>query len=368
MTDRHRVTAIGEATSLADRKRRAGQRLILGIPGLALDEETRRLIALIQPAGFCLFARNVAEPAQVLDLNRELAAQLDPYHPAIRTVDQEGGRVQRIREPAVRWPPMASVGEHNAADVGTAISRELRAMGFDLNFAPCADVHSNPANPVIGNRSFGTDPAAVGRAVAAFVTASQQEGIIACAKHFPGHGDTSVDSHLDLPVVEKEDRELRAVELVPFVAAVKAGVGSVMTSHVVYPAWDESWPATLSPTIVPRLLRKELGFDGVVFSDDLEMKALAGRFPLEEQVRRLTTAQVDVVLACESQQLQVDLFELLVRMQEVDPLHERAAIDSVQRVHALRERFYLRRPAAPPLSVLGRDVALADRIRARAEA
>jgi beta-N-acetylhexosaminidase len=363
---RHRVTAVGETTSLADRKRRAGQRMIVGIPGPALDDETRKLLRLIQPAGFCLFARNVVEPAQVLDLNRELAATCDPRNPAIRTVDQEGGRVQRIREPAVRWPPMAAVGARFAAEVGRAIARELRAMAFDLNFAPCADVHSNPANPVIGDRSFGTDPREVARAVAAFVTASQEEGIIACAKHFPGHGDTATDSHKDLPVVEKEDRALREVELPPFAAAVKAGVGTVMTSHVVYPAWDESLPATLSPHIVPRLLRDELGFEGVVFSDDLEMKALAGRFPLEDQLRRASDASVDVLLACESPTLQLAVFECLVRLQEEDAGQERAAIDAVARVHALRERFYLRRPPPPPLTVLGRDLALADRIHERA--
>jgi beta-N-acetylhexosaminidase len=260
---------------------------------------------------------------------------------------------------APRSPPA------HAAAVGRALARELRAMDFDLNFAPCADVHSNPANPVIGDRAFGSDPHQVAACVAAFIAASQSEGIIACAKHFPGHGDTAVDSHLDLPIVEKEARDLDGCELVPFRAAVAAGVGTVMTSHVVYPALDEAWPATLSSHIVPRLLRGDAGFDGVVFSDDLEMKALAGRWPLAVQLERATVATVDVFLACKDPILQAEAFELLVRQQEEDPALERLAIDAVRRVHALRERF-LRAPRPPvPWSEIGSHRALADAIRER---
>ncbi len=379
-TERLRVTAVGDATSLADRKRRAGQRLVIGVSGHTVTDDERRLIRDLRPAGFILFARNVAEPAQVRELNRELASLVDPGAPAIRTIDQEGGRVQRVRAPATAFPPMAAVGRADlptgppgaprsppthAAAVGRALARELRAMEFDLNFAPCADVHSNPANPVIGDRSFGSDPTHVAACVAAFIAASQAEGVVACAKHFPGHGDTAVDSHLDLPIVEKERRALEACEFVPFRAAVAAGVGSMMTSHVVYPALDEEWPATLSSRIVPQLLRDEAGFDGVVFSDDLEMKALAGRWPLAVQLERATVATVDIFLACKDPILQAEAFELLVRQQEEDPGLERLAIASVRRVHALRERFF-REPRPPvPWTEVGSHGALADAVRER---
>jgi beta-N-acetylhexosaminidase len=324
----------------------------------------------IRPAGFVTFARNVAEPAQVRELNRELLALSDPYVPALRCVDQEGGRVQRVRDPATEWPSMRVVGREGTrvAQVATAMAAELRAMHFDLDFAPVADVDSNPANPIIGDRSFGDRADEVARHVATFVTALQAGGIVACAKHFPGHGDTVQDSHETLPVVEQEERRLREVELPPFRAAVDAGVGTVMTSHVVYPAFDEDHPATLSPRIVPALLRREMRFEGVVFSDDLEMKAVAGRTSVEEQVRQATAASVDVLLACRDPELQHALFLALVHAQEEDPGFHRACEDAERRVVHLRERFLLDRPPPPPLSIVGSTEhrVMAELVRGRA--
>ena len=270
---RVRVEATGEATTLADHKVRAGQRLVIGFELPHVTDDLRKLVRELRPAGFVLFARNVVEPAQVRELNRELASLVDPRHPALLCVDQEGGRVQRVRDPATVWPPMKAVGRARdlTGSLAGALGTELRAMGFNLDFAPVADVDSNPANPVIGDRSFGERPEEVARHVAAFVRGLQASGVIACAKHFPGHGDTAVDSHLALPVVEREEPDLRRTELPPVRAAVEAGVGTVMSSHVVYPTWDEDLPATLSPRVIPRLLREELGYDGVVFSDDLEI-------------------------------------------------------------------------------------------------
>jgi beta-N-acetylhexosaminidase len=243
-------------------------------------------------------------------------------------------------------------------------------MRFNLNFAPVADVDSNPNNPVIGDRSFGRDPNEVAQHVVAFIEAHQQAGVIACAKHFPGHGDTSVDSHLDLPRVEREEPDLRQLELVPFSAAVAAGVGSVMTSHVVYPAWDEDWPATLTPRITRRILRDELGYDGVVFSDDMEMKAVMGRYSVSQQAQRGTQASVDVFLCCQQPALQFEMYRELVQAQEEDSSHQDEAIDSMARVHALRERFFLDQRPFPDLSVLGNHehVTLADQVRNRGDA
>jgi beta-N-acetylhexosaminidase len=371
------LSAVGEQTTLAERKRRAGQRLLIGLHGYAVSADLRRLVAELRPAGFVLFARNVAEPAQVRELNRELASLVDPAAPALLAVDQEGGRVQRVREPATRWPPMRAVGrahDHTAA-VATALGRELHAMGFNLNFAPVADVDSNPENPIIGDRAFDSDPDRVAAHVAAFVRAQQEAGVIACAKHFPGHGDTRTDSHLELPVVERPEPELRRVELPPFRAAVEAGVGTVMTAHVVFEAIDPGVPATLSSVIVPRWLRGELGFEGVVFSDDLEMKAVRGRYDADEQVLRATEASVDVLLCCDRVDVQVEVFEALVRAQEARPDQDRLARDAVNRVRALRERFLLGRPPAPDLSIVGCDAhrdlvhrVLADENRALAGA
>ena len=367
-----RVTAVGEQTSLADRKRRAGQRLILGFEGRAVTDDLRHLVAEVRPAGFILFQRNVESPEQVRELNRELASLVDPAAPAWLTVDQEGGREQRVRAPAPEWPPMRAVGAApgHTVEVSRALARELRAMGFNLNYAPVADVDSNPDNPVIGDRAFDRDPMRVAQHVVDFIGAHQAEGVVACAKHFPGHGDTAVDSHLDLPVVERDEAELRALELPPFRAAVQARVGTVMVSHVVFPAWDPDHPATLSKRIVPRLLRDELGYDGVVLSDDMEMKAVAGRWSVEEQVHRGTDATLDVFLVCHQPALQLAFFEALVRGQETHPAFERHSVDAARRVHALRERFLLERPAPVTLAEVGaeahRDLAL--RVQARAQA
>lgn len=350
---REPVTAVGEATSLADRKRRAGQRLLIGFERPFVDDDLRRLVREVRPAGFILFARNVEDPAQVRELNRELASLVDAHDPALIAVDQEGGRVQRVRDPATVWPPMRVVGraDHLTADLSRALARELRAMGFNLNLAPVADVDSNPDNPIIGDRAFSHDAHQTARHVAAFVEAHQAEGLIATAKHFPGHGDTHLDSHLALPSVEIELSDLERRELVPFRAAVKAGVGAIMTAHVVFPALDEDWPATLSARVLPRLLRADMGYDGVVLSDDLEMKAVHGRWDVDTLVRRATLATVDVLLCCRDPQLQLDAFRALVHAQEDDPDQERRSTTSVRRVHALRERFLLAPPPTDPTLV-----------------
>jgi len=365
------VTAVGQATSLADRKRRAGQRMVIGLAGAGITAEERRLIELVRPAGFILFARNVEGPEQVRELNRELAGLVDPHDPALLTVDQEGGRVARVRDPATEFPPMLALGQGDdvglTEEVGHTMGVELRAMGFHVNFAPVADVNSNPDNPVIGDRSFGDDPDRVARHVVAYAKGLQRAGVVACAKHFPGHGDTGVDSHLALPVVDRPLDSLRATELPPFAAAVAAGIGTVMSSHVMFPALDATWPATLSPTILPTLLRDELGFDGVVFSDDMEMKAVAGRWPVDAQVRQATEASVDVLLCCKEPALQVAMFEALVQLQEQSKAHEGASVTSVRRVEALRERFFLDAPRVPGLEQVGHPDHRLVAARARAQ-
>lgn len=352
---KHRVVSYGEQTSLGWRKTRAGQRMFIGFQGTSVNDDLRRVVKEIQPAGFVLFRRNVEEPEQVLELNRELRSLCRAEHPAFIAVDQEGGRVQRVKTPATVWPPMRHVGAAKdiTADVSQAIAKELHAMGFNLNFAPVADVDSNPNNPIIGDRAFGTHVTEVAAHLTAFIQAHQASGIIACAKHFPGHGDTSVDSHLDLPWVDRAEAGLRAIELPPFQAAIQAGVATIMTSHVMYPSWDDEYPATLSKKILRGILREELGFDGVVFSDDLEMKAIAGRYSVEEQVCRMTEASVDIFLCCEDHQLQLAVYREQMLMQETFPTLEDAAKASERRIQTLRETHLSLKPTAFDLTGLG---------------
>jgi beta-N-acetylhexosaminidase len=365
------MNIVGITTSTADRKRRAGQRLIIGLAGTSLNDQERSFIREARPGGFILFARNVEDAAQVRELNRELKSLLPNDLPPIRCVDQEGGRVQRVKAPATVWPPMRWVGNVKdvafTAAVGRALALEVRALGFDLDFAPDADVDSNPKNPIIGDRAFSSGARETAAHVAAFVTAMQDAGCIACAKHYPGHGDTATDSHLELPIVEKEPPDIEQVELPPFASAIAAGVATVMTAHVLYPAYDAKYPATMSPTILDGMLRQKQKFGGVIISDDLEMKAVRGRWPLDEQLARASTATVDVFLACKEMSLVVDAWESLIRLQEQDKRQEDAAIDSVRRWHAMRDRFLAGDRPMPDLSVLGCAAHQELALRARAE-
>jgi beta-N-acetylhexosaminidase len=185
-----------------------------------------------------------------------------------------------------------------AREVGALLGRELRAVGIDQDYAPCVDVDTNPANPVIGDRSFSRDPEVVARLGAALAEGLQSAGVAACAKHFPGHGDTSQDSHHALPRLPHGMERLRAVELLPFRALARAGVASVMTAHVVFEPLDPRRPATLSPAAID-VLRRECGYDGCVVSDDLEMKAVAANFPLEEAVPAALSAGLDALMVCQ---------------------------------------------------------------------
>ena len=246
--------------------------------------------------GVVLFADNVQDREQVRELNGALRAERQDL---VVAIDEEGGDVTRLESGSgSSYPGNLALGSVDDLEltraVAGAIADELRAAGVTLNLAPVADVNSNPQNPVIGVRSFGSEPELVARHVAASVTGSQERGVAACAKHFPGHGDTVLDSHLDLPVVDGERSELLAGPLLPFRAAVEAGVAAVMTAHLLVPALD-SVPATLSEAVVTGLLRGELGFDGAVVSDALEMRAISARAGIEGGAVRALAAGVDAL-------------------------------------------------------------------------
>ena len=261
-------------------RRHVGQLLIAGFDGHGARRAAARSPASSTSAASYLFARNVESPEQVAELSFE-AARLAPELPLWVSVDQEGGRVARLRAPFTEWPPMATLGRSAQRVAGRAVrgARWPRNSGGRHHpglRAPVLDVLTNPDEPGDRrSRADATRPAEWPRLGAAVIRGLQAEGIAACGKHFPGHGDTSVDSHHELPVVEHPPDRLDAVEFVPFRAAIEADVASLMTAHLLVPALDEERPATLSPRVVDGRLRRGLGFDGVIFSDDLEMKAIA---------------------------------------------------------------------------------------------
>src|SRR5436190_18932225 len=305
-------------------RRQIGQLLIAGFNGLQIPAELRSLAKEFGLGGVILFARNVGEPEQVAELAFE-AARLVPDLPVWVSVDQEGGRVARLKAPFTVWPPMATLGrsgdEKLAERFARALAAELKAVGITLDYAPVLDIHTNSKNPVIGDRALAENAADVARLGAAIIRTLQGEGIAACGKHFPGHGDTSTDSHVELPLVEHPPERLREVEFLPFKAAIEAGVATLMTAHVFVPALDDKRPATLSTRIVTGILREELKFDGVIFTDDLDMKAVAAEYGVPAAAVLAIEAGCDGVLICSgNQEVQVAALEAIIHAVENDRL------------------------------------------------
>ena len=261
-------------------RRRIGQLLIGSFAGPVVPAELRSVAREFDLGGVTLFGRlgNIETPEQVAGLAFD-AKRLGAEWPAWIGIDQEGGRVARLRSPFTEWPPMAMLGRSDdvklAARFAKAMATEMSAVGISLDYAPVLDIHTNPKNPVIGDRALGERPDTVAKLGRVIIDELQRAGIAACGKHFPGHGDTAADSHEELPIVEHPPDRLRAVEFVPFKAAIEASVAFIMTAHVRVTSIDDERPATLSRKIVYDLLRDELGFRGVIVSDDLEMKAIS---------------------------------------------------------------------------------------------
>src|SRR3954462_12598390 len=351
-------------------RREIGQLLIAGFNGHQLSPELRALAREFGLGGVILFARNVAEPEQVAELAFD-ASRLTPDLPCWVSVDQEGGRVARLKAPFPEWPPMATLGRSGdvalAERFARALAAELKSVGITLDYAPVLDIHTNPKNPVIGDRALADKAEQVARLGAAIVRALQSEGIAACGKHFPGHGDTSTDSHFELPLVEHPPERLRDTEFAPFRAAIEAGVATIMTAHVLVPSLDERRPASLSRRIVFELLRNELHYEGVIISDDLEMKAVAAGYAVPEAAVMAIEAGCDAVLICSGDHAtQAAALEALVHAVEQERLPFGRVEDAVKRQRRAKERF-LAAPvaAAKPVSgkalrdLLGRDEHLA---------
>lgn len=314
---------------------------MVGFPGPRIDND---FSALMDDGiyGAILFKRNVEDAAHTAALCRDIKARA--RRPFILAVDQEGGRVARLRgAPYTALPPMRELGQRGdealAERVGRLLARELRAVGFDWNFAPVLDVDTNPANPVIGDRSFSRDPDVVARLGVALARGLEAGGVASCGKHFPGHGDTTTDSHLTLPRLPHDLERLRRVELVPFRAFAQAGLASLMTAHVLFDALDPQLPATMSQRVLHGMLREELGFDGVLVSDDLEMKAIAEHYSVEEAAVQGTLAGVDLFLVCHNVDVQRRAIEALVRAVESGRVPRARIEEAHRRLARLEARF-----------------------------
>jgi beta-N-acetylhexosaminidase len=340
---------LAPVTASSSLARLCGQLLSVGFEGIAAPAELCARIAASEVGGVILFRPNIVDLPQLASLVATLRSAAPAGAPALISIDQEGGLVQRVRAPATVWPPMLAVGAAGdparTAAVGRALGEELAALGIGWDFAPVLDVHTNPGNPVIGNRAFGTTAEAATAQALAFWRGLRAAGLVGCGKHFPGHGDTRTDSHFDLPVVEHDLDRLRRIEIAPFAAAAKAGMEAFMTAHVLYPALDPDHPATLSRRIATDLLRGELGFAGVLVSDDLGMKAVADRYSIEELAVSAIVAGVDHLLIREPAARQRAAFEAILHAAEARSEVRARVEESAARVAALKAACAVPMPA-----------------------
>jgi len=326
-------------------KRRIGQRIIVGFDGPKVPPEVLRLDEEWGLGGFILFKRNLPTFEQVLELTEHLWTMGQGVPPFIG-VDQEGGLVHRLPKPFSTFPDMAHLGQVGsvslAYEVGAVLGRELTAAGFNLNFAPILDINTNPQNPVIGRRAISSSPQQVSSLGRAVIRGLHDNAIVACGKHFPGHGDTRQDSHHEMAYSEADMERLRAVELVPFHAAFHRppNLDLVMTAHVKYTAIDPKHPATLSRTMLQDLLRLDLGYKGLVVSDDLEMKAITEHYSMEEVALLGLEAGIDLFLVCHSVDQQVSLLEALLREAETGSYPKHLWERSYQRVRDVKARHF----------------------------
>lgn len=317
--------------------------MLFGFEGTKITSELKHFLRETGLGGVIIFKRNVENPLQLRHLIADLQDAAE--RPLIVGVDQEGGRVARLGAPFTRIPPMAAVGkaasgrEGLAREIGQILGRELSAIGINTDFAPVLDVATNPANPVIGDRALSPDPDVVAALGRELIEGLQGEGVAACGKHFPGHGDTAVDSHRALPVLDHARERFDACEFVPFRAAIHAGVASIMTAHLMIPHLDREVPATVSRPITTGILRRELGFDGLVFTDCLTMEGIASRYPAGESAWRAIWAGADVAMVSRGIEKQRAALEGLQRAVEAGQIDEQRITEALRHVAEFK-RWY----------------------------
>ena len=321
-----------------------GQLFMMGFTGTTVTKDLASILKAYTPGGVIFFKRNLESVEQIVDLTNGLQ-KLSPRSPLLVAIDQEGGRVSRLPGEFTIFPPCEQLGQCNSYELAysaaATIAKELRAVGINMNMAPVLDVNSNPDNPVIGDRAFGATPEIVGEMGLATIAGLQENKVVACGKHFPGHGDTATDSHKVLPVVDADLRRLHDTELPPFQQAIRYGVASLMTAHVLYRALDPEAPATLSSAVIQRLLREEFRYYGVVFTDDLEMHAIIDHDGIGEAAVRAFVAGCDVLLICKDQERVMAAMQAMERAVQDGRITQDRLEQSLVRVTHLKARYLI---------------------------
>ena len=349
---------------------KVGQLFICGFGGREVGPVPKAHVTRRFIGGLILYDRNIQTPEQVAVLTTELQklTETNPRRiPLFIAVDQEGGKVARLQKGASTLPGNMALGatrsQEFAEKAGDITGVELAVLGINLNFAPVLDVNTNPKNPAIGVRSFGDSPQLVSQLGSAYIRGLQRQGVLATAKHFPGHGDTSADSYKKLPLVAKKRKHLNDVEMAPFRAAIDASVAAIMTAHVHYPELDIKFPATLSPTILNNILRRDLGFEGIIITDDLEMKAIEEQRDIKSAAVAAFQAGADILLVPWTLKKQQAAYSAILRAVKTRHITKNRLDASVRRIlksknaYGLFEKTYehIEDPRAinSPLSVVG---------------
>ncbi|MCB1137445.1 MAG: beta-N-acetylhexosaminidase [Leptospiraceae bacterium] len=315
---------------------KVGQLIHIGISGKTMRSGIDSEIGRFRPGGVILFGVNLGSAQEVKDLNRKLQESSLKHTgiPLLISIDQEGGRVVRLTH-ITQFPGAMSMGQTGEPDLARAVgfvtAKELRDFGFNLVLAPVLDINNNPKNPVINTRSYGSNTSTVTSMGLAYMEGVQTAGSIPVIKHFPGHGDTTVDSHHDLPTISRTLEELRKTELVPFKAAIEKNAPALMTAHILFPALDPEYPATLSSAILQNLLRKELHFKGLIFTDAMEMKAIADRYETGRSAVLAIKAGVDVLLLTAEGPTTRRMFEAIIEAVQKGEISQQRIDESVKR-------------------------------------
>jgi beta-N-acetylhexosaminidase len=323
-----------------------GQMILSGVQGTTLDAQAKQMIRDQKVGGIIFYANNFSTVPGTAKFVQSIkdANRSNPV-PIFMSVDQEGGKVSRMPESVESIPSNGKVGKTKDADLaqtmGKLLARQIQLVGFNVDFAPVLDVNSNPNNPVIGDRSFGSSASLVSQMGIAEMKGLRSEGIIPVVKHFPGHGDTSVDSHLDLPVVNKTEKQLAQLEWIPFEAAVKEQVEAVMVAHILFPKLDLDHPASLSDVIIRQHLRGKFKYNGVVITDDLSMGAIAKNYKLNDAAVATVQAGSDILLVAHSYESAKTIFDTLKSAVQSGKISESRINESVYRILALKQKYNL---------------------------
>ncbi|MBP1948583.1 beta-N-acetylhexosaminidase [Virgibacillus litoralis] len=333
-----------------------GQMIVAGISGTTLTKNTKKLVNHYKIGGIILYRENMQTPDQTVKLTNKIRAENSDNHlPILLGVDQEGGEISKLPGDLNEIPGNGKIGDRNNQEysykIGAHLGKMVKSFGFNLNFAPVLDVNSNPDNPVIGERSFGEDPKVVSNLGIQTMKGIQSQGTISVIKHFPGHGDTSVDSHLQLPTVNKTLMELENLELIPFKKAINNGADVVMVAHILLPQIDSEYPSSMSQQIISGLLRQQLNFSGVIVTDDMTMRAITNNYDIGNAAVQSVKSGSDMIMVAHDFNKVMTVINALKEAVEQGEITEERINKSVTRIMELKEKYRLNDERTDPVNV-----------------